>query len=128
MAWRQGGTTSAPATNDVRAARVTRAGGRIDADGGVLLATAATAITGGPSAAFDGTLWLVAWTESTTSGHDLKAVTVAADERRPTPAVIAQNVLAQEPAISSTRDGRTLVGFTRDEGAYDSIRAVMVAP
>ena len=55
VAWSQGASDVATTTTEIRAVRATRAAGSLDPDGGVLLATSPTQITGGPVVAFDGT-------------------------------------------------------------------------
>jgi hypothetical protein len=130
VAWAQGTPPSASAVTEIRGVRATRASGRLDPDGGLLLATAATQVTSGPVTAFDGTRWLVVWAEASGAGSDLRAVAVAADGSvvDASPRLVASNVTPQGITSASAGDGRVLVVFNRPEGATYSIRATLVAP
>jgi hypothetical protein len=130
VAWAQGADDLATTATEIRAVRVTRPLGRIDADGGLLLASAATGVSGGPVVAFDGTRWLVVWTEASGGSHDLRAVAVEEDGSvvDPSPRLLATDVAAQEPGAASTGDGHVLVSFVRTDGASSAIRAVLVTP
>ena len=128
VAWAQ---PNADATaTEVRGVRVTRADGLLDPDGGLLLATAANGINGSPSVAFDGTRWLVAWTEAGTLDYEIRAVAVNVDGTvvDSTPRLVADEVAPAPPSASSTGNGSVLVAFTRDEGAQTAIRATVVVP
>lgn len=115
---------------EVRGVRVTRADGLLDPDGGLLLATAANGVHGSPSVAFDGTRWLVAWTEAGALDYEVRAVAVNADGSvvDSAPRLVAEGVAPAPPSASSTGNGSVLVAFTRDEGAQTAIRATLVAP
>jgi hypothetical protein len=130
VAWAQGADDLATTATEIRAVRVTRPLGRIDADGGLLLASAATGVSGGPVVAFDGTRWLVVWTEASGASHDLRAVAVEEDGSvvDPSPRLLATDVAAQEPGAASTGNGHVLVSFVRPDGASSAIRAVLVTP
>jgi hypothetical protein len=130
VVWSQGATDSTQNMTEIRGVRATRADGRIDADGGLLLATVPGGITGGPGVAFDGTRWLVVWTETSASGNDLRAIAIETDGTvvDVTPRLLATGVAAGEPAVASTGDGHVLVTFWRSESSYSAIRAVLVTP
>lgn len=115
---------------EVRGVRVTRADGLLDPDGGLLLATVANGINGSPSAAFDGTRWLVAWTEAGALDYEVRAVAVNVDGGvvDSAPRLVASEVAPAPPSVSSTGNGSVLVTFTRDEGAQTAIRATLVVP
>lgn len=128
--WGQGADDSATSATQVRALRVTRADGRIDPDGGLLLATVATQVSGGPVAAFDGTRWLVVWAQAAADGNELRAVAVEQDGTvvDTEPRLIASAVAAAEPGVASTGDGRVLVAFARPDGTSSALRAKLVVP
>jgi hypothetical protein len=130
VTWAQGADDLATTATEIRAVRVTRPLGRIDVDGGLLLAATSTIVSSGPVVAFDGTRWLVVWTETAGISHDLRAVAVEADGSvvDPSPRLLATNVAAQEPGAASTGDGKVLVSFVRTDGASSAIRAVLVTP
>jgi hypothetical protein len=115
---------------EVRGVRVTRADGLLDPDGGLLLATVANGVNGSPSVAFDGTRWLVAWTEAGALDDEVRAVAVNVDGSvvDSTPRLVADEVAPAPPSASSTGNGSVLVAFTRDEGAQTAIRATLVVP
>src|SRR4029450_9220103 len=95
-------------STEIRGVRVTRPAGRLDPDGGLLLATSlGGAITGGPVAAFDGTVWLVAWVEDVGGTSTLRAVAVRDDGTvvDPMPRTIVSGVSPGDPALASLRDG-----------------------
>jgi hypothetical protein len=128
VAWGQG--TGANPT-EIRAMRVTKLGGPLDADGGLLLGTAAGTITGGPVAAFDGTVWLVVWSETGMSGNDLRAVAVQPDGTivDASPRLLASGLgtgVSAEPAIASAGDGRSLVLYVKPDGASSAVRGQLV--
>jgi len=110
--------------------RATRASGRLDPDGGLLLATAGTQITAGPVTAFDGTRWLVVWAEANGATNDLRAIAVAADGSvvDVLPRLVASDVQSGGFAAASAGDGRVLVVFNRAEGATFSVRGTLVTP
>jgi hypothetical protein len=85
VAWADGPTEDA---SDVRVMRVAPgATTGLDPDGGILLATTVggAPVIGRPTVAFDGGVWLVAWTESGVGGNDLYVVAVATAARCSTP-------------------------------------------
>jgi len=130
VAWGQGASAVATTPTEIRAVRATRAAGRLDPDGGLLLATSSTAITGGPVVAFDGTRWLVVWAEESGSTHDLRAVAVESDGTvvDASPRLVASDVVAGEPAVASTGDGRVLVVFARPHDATRDVLSTLVTP
>ncbi len=126
VAWAEGAGTD---PTEVRAMRVTKPGGPLDADGGILLATAADKVTGGPAAAFDGTVWLVAWSESAVGGDELRAVAVQTDGTvvDATPRLLATGLASSVgPAAASAGDGRSLVVYVKADAALRAIRAQLV--
>jgi len=130
VAWSQGAAADSTTLTEIRAVRATRALGNLDPDGGLLLATAATGITGGPVVAFDGARWLVVWAEASGATSDLRAVAVQADGSvvDASPRLVAANVTGQDPAAASSGDGRVLVLFARPDGASSALRGVLVTP
>jgi hypothetical protein len=129
VAWAQGATDDATVVTEIRGLRATHAAGSLDPDGGMLLAsTAGGAVKGGPVAAFDGTGWMVAWSEAGSGGNDLRAVAVDQDGTiaDPMPRLIASGVADGDPAVASTGDGRTLVVYVRPDGAASAVRAQLV--
>jgi len=130
VAWGQGASAVATTVTEIRAVRATRADGRLDPDGGLLLATSSTVITGGPVVAFDGTRWLVVWAEESGSTHDLRAVAVESDGTvvDASPRLVASDVVAGEPAVASTGDGRVLVVYARPHDATRDVVATLVTP
>jgi len=99
--------------------RVTHADGALDPDGGLLLATTAGGAVGGPVVAFDGGVWLVAWTEVGAGGNDLRAVAVQNDGTvvDATPRLLASGLSDAEPAIASAGDARSLLVYVRPDAA-----------
>jgi hypothetical protein len=99
----------------IRAFRVTRAAGALDPDHGLLVASSSTEITSGPAIAFDGEVWLLAWTEASGSGHDLRAAAVRPDGTvvDATSRLLAAGVSLATPALASTGDGSVVVLFNR---------------
>jgi hypothetical protein len=130
IAWSQGATDTATAPTEIRAVRATRAAGSLDPNGGLLLATAGGPIEGGPAVGFDGTRWLVVWTEGSGTGADLRAVAVRDDGTvvDASPRLVAANVAMRDPAAASVGDGRVLVVFVRPDGGNSAVRAVLVTP
>lgn len=106
---------AATEATEIRAFRVTRAAGALDPNFGLLVATSSTEITAGPTAVFDGEVWLVAWTEASGGGHDLRAAAVRPDGTvvDATPRLLAAGVSHAEPALASTGDGSVVVVFNR---------------
>src|SRR6185295_1140236 len=112
----------------IRGMRVTYAGGPLDLAGGILLSsTVSGEVVGGPAAAFDGTVWLVAWTESNGGGNDLRAVAVQTDGTvvDATPRLLATGV-GPSVAIASAGDGRSLVLYVRPDSGNSAVRAQLV--
>jgi hypothetical protein len=99
-------------------------------DGGILLATSSTRITGGPAVAFDGSRWLVVWAEASGATNDLRAVAIEIDGTvvDASPRLVASDVEAGEPAVASVGDGRVLVVFVRPDGATRDVLATLVTP
>lgn len=128
VVWSQGASEAATAATEIRAVRVNRDQGRLDPDGGLLLATVATQVTGGPVAAFDGARWLVVWAQSAATGEELRALTVDVDGmvQGGEPRWLAGDVAALEPAAASAGDGRVLVAFVRQYGTHSAVRATLV--
>ena len=128
VAWADGPVDVA---TDVRAMRVGAPGGPLDPDGGILLASTVggAAVVGGPVVAFDGTQWLVVWTEAAVGGNDLRAVAVAADGTvlDAVPRLVASGIGASAPAIASAGDGRSLVVYAKPDGGRSAVRARLVA-
>ena len=127
VAWADRTGEDATTLLEVRARRVTRADGALDADGGSLLATAGGPIVGGPAVGFDGTVWTVAWIETSDSGYDVRAVAVRSDGTvvDEFPRLLAAAVANVPPAISSTGDGRAVVLFVRSgSGGTFSVHAL----
>lgn len=126
VAWAQGPVDDA---TEIRGMRVTHAGGALDADGGILLATTAGGkVVAGPVAAFDGTVWLVAWSEVGGGGNDLRAVAVQTDGTvvDATPRLIASGLNDAAISLASAGDGRALVMYVRPDGASAAVRAQLV--
>ncbi|MEO6026429.1 MAG: hypothetical protein ABIR79_06140 [Candidatus Binatia bacterium] len=126
VAWAQGATTDA---TEIRGMRVTQVGGLLDPDGGILLATTAGGkVVGPPVAAFDGTVWLVAWSEVGVGGNDLRAVAVQTDGTvlDVTPRLLATGLSGAAPSIASAGDGRSLVMYVKTDGASGAVRAQLV--
>jgi hypothetical protein len=130
VVWRQGASDTSTTQTEIRAVRATRAAGNLDADGGLLLATTAGAITGGPVVAFDGTRWLVVWAEASGTSHDLRAVAVNTDGTvvDASPRLVASDVTASDPAVASAGDGRVAVLYGRPDGTSTAVRATIVTP
>jgi hypothetical protein len=129
VAWRQAADNSATAITEIRAIRVTRASGRIDANGGLLLATVPGGIAGGPSVAFDGSRWLVAWTETAMVGYDVRAIALETDATvvDASPRLVASQVAPQAPVLAPG-DGNVLVVFRRTDSVFSAIRSLLVVP
>ncbi len=127
VAWADGPVDDA---TDIRGMRVTSTDGPLDPDGGILLATTTggAAVIGGPVVAFDGTVWLVAWTEVGVGGNDLRAVAVATDGTvlDATPRLLASGLSAADPAIASAGDGRSLVLYVQPDAGKSAVRAQLV--
>ncbi len=128
VAWADGPVVDA---TDIRAMRITPgATSGLDPDGGLLLAstTGGAPVIAGPVAAFDGGVWLVAWTEAGVGGNDLYAVAVATDGTvlDATPRLVASGVTAVSPAIASAGDGRSLVVYVKPDGTRSAVRARLV--
>ena len=130
VAWAEGATDFANLATRIRSLRVSRMDGRLDPDGGLLLATAPGGVVAGPDAVFDGGRWLVAWVEATASGNELRAVAVETDGSvvDSSPRLLAGGVAAAAPSLASRGDGRALVAFTRSEGALTAVRSILVDP
>jgi hypothetical protein len=128
VTWGEG--TMVDAT-DIRAMRILPAATHgLDPAGGILLATTVggAPVIGGPVAAFDGTRWLVVWTEAAAGGNDLRAVAVATDGTvlDAVPRLLASGVSSAAPALASAGDGRSLVLYTKADGGKSAIRARLV--
>ena len=127
VAWAQGATDADVDPTEIRGLRVTRADGPLDVDGGVVLATTAGGVVhGGPVAAYDGTAWRVAWTESAVGGEDLRVVAVDANGIAGTPQLVASGLAHSDLAIASAGDGRALVMYVRPDGTSSAVRATLV--
>jgi hypothetical protein len=104
---------------ELRGVRFTSAGGSLDPDPGLLLATglpAATAVT----VSFDGTRWLVLVEADGNAGlDDLYGVHVATDGTPldVAPVLLATDVFPYPPSLTSRPGGGFLVGFARPAGA-----------
>lgn len=125
VAWAQGPTTDA---TEIRGMRVTRAGGPLDLDGGFALPTTGGVIKAGPVAAFDGTVWLVAWIEVGVGGNDLRAVAVQTDGTvvDATPRLLASGLATASLSIASAGNGKSLVMYVKPDGGSSAIRAQLV--
>lgn len=127
VAWADGPVDVA---TDIRAMRVGAPGGPLDPDGGIVLASTVggAPVVGGPVVAFDGTQWLVVWTEAAVGGNDLRAVAVATDGTvlDAVPRLVVSGVGASAPAIASAGDGRSLVVYAKPDGGKSAIRARLV--
>lgn len=130
VTWAEGASDFANRATRIRSLRVSRMDGRLDPDGGILLATAPGGVVAGPDAVFDGGRWLVAWVEATASGNELRAVAVETDGSvvDSAPRLLAGGVAASDPSLASRGDGRVLVAFTRDEGELTAVRSILVDP
>ncbi len=111
----------------IRALRFNRVDGRLDAEGGVLIATTASGpITDGPVSAFDGSHWQVGWIERLASGaHELRAVAVRADGSvvEATPRLLASAVGERGLTLASAGDGRSLAVYLRPEAGRSGVVA-----
>lgn len=127
-AWAQGATDMATDATEIRAMRVTPGGGGLDPDGGLLLATTAGAVLGGPAVAFDGSVWLVVWSEVAIGGAELRAVAVNADGTLVdlTPRLLASGLDDSDPAVASAGEGRVLAVYVKTDGAASAVRATLV--
>jgi hypothetical protein len=136
VAWSQGASDIATVVTEIRA-------GRIDffeaapeqgfvPDGGLLLATSATHVTGGPVVAFDETSfrWLIVWAEASGSTNELRAVAMDSDGTvvDASPRLVASDVEPGEPAVATVGDGRVLVVFARPNGTTRDVLATLVTP
>jgi hypothetical protein len=132
VAWAQGASDDATTVTEIRAVRATRAYPvpRLDPDGGLLLATSSTVITGGPVVAADATRWLVVWAEKSGATNDLRAVAVESDGTvvDASPRLVASDVTAGEPAVASGGGMRVLVVFSRPNGATRDVLAKPLTP
>jgi hypothetical protein len=130
VAWAQGEADFVTLQTEIRAVRVSKTEGRLDADGGFLVATVPGGVVGAPDAVFDGERWFVAWVEATTSGNELRAVAVGTDGQVVDliPRLLAEDVTAASPSLASMGDGRALVAFTRPEGGSMAVRTILVDP
>ncbi|HEV7731814.1 MAG TPA: hypothetical protein VGR62_06615 [Candidatus Binatia bacterium] len=128
VAWAQGTDDAAVTATEIRGVRVAPLGGRIDPDGGLLLATTGGGVTRGPVIAFDGTVWLVAWVEANGTARDLRGVAVRQDGTvvDATPRLFAAGISDATLAAASTADGRVLLVYTRADGAETAVRARLV--
>lgn len=113
--------------NDVRITRFTRAGGVLDPDGGLLVATGGGAI-GQVEAASDGTHVVAAWRESAGAGQStIRALRIAPDGSLPSPLPVDVATSTANAAVSvAANPTATLVAFTRDESPAVSVRAVLL--
>ncbi|HYC54508.1 MAG TPA: hypothetical protein VEL28_06200 [Candidatus Binatia bacterium] len=129
VVWSQEHTVAGVDTQ-IRATRVTRDLGRLEPDGGMLVANVPSGITSSPVATFDGSRWLAAWTElaAATQTNDLRVVSIGTDGTLGSPVVIAEDVAAGSMRIASTRDGRALVAFARRHDDLYGIRSMLVDP
>lgn len=125
VAWAQGPTTDA---TEIRGMRVTPAGGPLDPDGGFALPTAGGVIKAGPVAAFDGSVWLVAWSEVGVGGNDLRAVAIQTDGTvvDATPRLLTTGLAAAPLSIASAGNGKSLVLYVKPDGGSSAIRAQLV--
>ena len=112
VAWPEvpvGGTSD----TEIHTLRFTHAGGPLDPDGGLVLATG-TPIASSPLVAFDGTTWLVAWLAQPVPGaYDVVGVAVRPDGTivDATPRVLAAGVTNTSPSL--TGGARWLLGVVR---------------
>jgi hypothetical protein len=129
VTWAQAADETSGA-KQIRGLRATRASGNIDPDGGLLLATTTGPVMGGPDVAFDGSRWLVVWSEAAGTINELRAVAVEQDGAvvDATPRLVATDVVSNEPAAASASDGRVLVLYGRADGLQRAIRATIVTP
>jgi len=117
---------AAPGSSDIRALRFTRAGGALDPDGGIVLATGTT-VAAAPLVAFDGTSWLVVWLAQTAPGvQDVLGVAVREDGTvvDASPRVLAAGVAA--PPSITPWSGGWLLGVVRAAGT--NLVSVNVVP
>lgn len=129
VVWAEGEDPAGSEATRIRSLRFTRADGRLDPDGGVVLAVAPSRIRSEPAVAFDGNAWVVVWVEARETAYDLRAVTVASDGtvRDAIPRLIAADVTPVDPAVASLGDGRIVVVYGRSEGDATAVRARMVS-
>lgn len=125
VAWAQGPTSD---PTEIRGIRVTRAGGPLDPDGGFAIPTAGGVIKAGPVATFDGTVWLVAWSEVGVGGNDLRAVAIQTDGTvvDATPRLLATGLATTPLSIASAGNGKSLVMYVKPDGGSSAIRAQLV--
>ncbi len=128
VAWAEGSVDDA---TDIRAMRIAPAAtSGLDPDGGILLGSTVggAPVIGGPVVAFDGSVWLVVWTEAAVGGNDLRAVAVATDGTvlDATPRLLASGLSDAAPAIASAGDGRSLVLYVRPDSGKSAVRAQLV--
>ncbi len=112
---------------EVRGMRFTRTDGPLDAPGGFLIASSANGAALQPVVAADGSVFAVAWRETTASGSAVRAIRVETDGTLAdaAPIDVATSDAAAAIGIAASPAG-TLVGFTRSEDfGYTSVR---VAP
>ncbi len=121
VAWRQ---VFPPSVDRIVGTRVASTGEVLDSPR-IEIATTPSGVAAGPVAAFDGTVWLVAWVEP---NGDLRAVAVRADGTvvDSPPRLLVSGVALTEPAVASVGDGDVLVVYGRPDGTATAIRAQVV--
>ena len=121
--------------NEVRALRFNRTSGpngtpgTLDPDGGVLVATAGSAV-GDIAVASNGTSVIIAWREDTGPAEStIRAIRVGPDGTAldPAPILVATSTPTAEVAIAANA-AASLVAYTREEITGHSIRAVRLNP
>lgn len=129
VAWAQGADATASGVTQIRGLRFTRGDGRLDPDGGLLLALVPGGVRGSPAVVFDGSVWVVVWLETTGTTHALRGVAVGEDGTvLDAPArLLAADVVLVEPAVASLGDGRVLVVYGRAYGGATAVRGVFVS-
>ncbi len=129
VAWAATTNLQSTATT-IRALRVNQVDGRLDTEGGVLIATTAGGvITDGPVATFDGSRWQVAWIERNASAaHELRAVALRSDGSvvDSTPRLLASTIGERGLALASAGDGRALAIYLRPEAGRSGVVAQLV--
>lgn len=115
VAWSERGTTAGTTATQIRGQRVPPLGAPLDPAAGLLLASTTGAIDHGPVGTFDGSNWLLVWTERTGSTRELRAVAMRDDGTLiDAPSrLLASDVSDDAPAVTSPAPGKVMVLFAR---------------